>query len=101
MNNNKDNKPNEPTEQSDTKKYFWVAVVCFALGALFLGLSFTILGVYATFASMILELASVSFLNAQKKYNYFTACKVLRVVSYVVMGAGLAIVLGLIGFKLS
>lgn len=77
-----------------------MAVICFALGVLSFGLSFTALGVYALFASMILELAAISFLNGQKRYNYFFACKVLRVASYVVMLLGVAMVLGLIGYKL-
>jgi hypothetical protein len=99
--NVQNNQPPQDEQQSNTKKYFWIAVVCFALGILFFGLSFTILGTYALFGSMILELAAISFLNGQKRYNYFLACKILRIASYAVMLVGVAMVLGLIGYKLS
>jgi hypothetical protein len=97
MFNNQDNQ--QPTEQDDLKQHFWIALVCFILGAVALGLSFTVLGVYSLFASMILELCSVTFLNVQKKHNYFFFCKVLRVASYVVMLAAIGMVLGLIAYK--
>jgi hypothetical protein len=90
---------NDKNNQPQDKKYFWISLGCFAIGCVFFGLSFTILGSYATFASMILQLCAITFLNVQKKYYYFTACKVLRVASYVVMLLGAALILGLIIYK--
>jgi hypothetical protein len=92
---NGDSQNNQPQD----KKYFWISLVCFALGCVFLGLSFTVLGAYATFTSMIFELCAITFLNVQKKYGYFTACKVLRIASYVIMLLGVAIILGIIIIK--
>lgn len=88
--------------QSDgvaSMKCFWIAVGCCAVGAVLLGLTFTVLGVYALLASLICELAAVSFLNGQKKHGYFTLCKVVRVVSYAIMIAGVVIMVWIIGMK--
>lgn len=73
---------------------FYVAIGCFALGCVLLALSFFIkgAGVYLIISSMISELASVSFLNAQKRHGENTACKVIRILSYAVMVAGIIIV---------
>jgi hypothetical protein len=79
-----------------TKIYFWIAVACLAVGAVLFGVSFTGLGNYALFACMICQLASITFLNVQKKHNYFLACKVVRVASYAVMLAAAAIIFGAI-----
>lgn len=91
---------NGENDAPQNKNNFWIAVVCCALGGLFFGLSFTVMGVYALFSSMILELAAVSFLNAQKRHGYFLACKILRVVSYVIMAVGVGFVIGIIGMKM-
>ncbi len=84
----------QPTEVK-SKLCFYIALGCFIVGCVLFGVSFAAhgAGVYLILASMILELASVSFLNGQKKHGYFKLCTVLRIVSYVVMIAGLAVVL--------
>lgn len=73
---------------------FYVAIGCFVLGCILFALSFVIrgAGVYMLIASMISELAAVSFLNGQKKYGVNTACKVIRILSYVVMAAAIIVV---------
>lgn len=90
------------TQESDTqpteiksKLCFYIALGCFIAGCILFGISFAVngAGVYLILASMISELASVSFLNGQKKYGYFKFCTILRVASYVVMVAGLVVVL--------
>jgi hypothetical protein len=91
-NENDDNQPQD-------KKYFWIALLCFALGCVCFGLTFTVLSTYATFASMILQLCAITFLNVQKKHCYFTACKILRIASYAVMLLGVAVILGVIIIK--
>lgn len=90
-----DNGPNDV----GSMKCFWIAVGCCAVGAVLFGLTFTVLGVYALLASLICELASVSFLNGQKKYGYFTLCKIVRAVAYAVMIAGIAVMVWIIGMK--
>ena len=97
LNNDKDNKTQE-TEQTPQEKnflFFYIAIGCFAVGCLLFGLAFAIknAGTYMLFASMISQLACVTFLNAQKKKYHFLWVKILRVASYVVMGAALAIVI--------
>lgn len=94
-----ENADREAQGEASSKKCFWTAIGCCAAGAVFFGLMFTVLGVYALLASLICELASVSLLNGQKKYGYFNACKVLRVVSYVIMAAGVAVMVFIIGMK--
>ena len=86
------------TEENGGKKSFvclYVAIGCFALGCVLLALSFFIkgAGVYLIISSLISELASVSFLNGQKKHGVNTACKVIRILSYAVMVIGLIIVI--------
>lgn len=95
-NNNNQNQPQEEqTPQEKNYLFFYISIVCFAVGALLFGLAFAIknAGTYMLFASMISELASVTFLNAQKKKYDFKWIMVLRVASYVIMGAALVIVI--------
>jgi hypothetical protein len=101
MQENNNDKQNNDNGQESSKTYFWIAVASFVSGGVFLGLSFTVMGVYSLFASMIIELAAVSFLNAQKKRNYFFICKVIRVLSYAVMLVAFGLVVGLIAYKAS
>lgn len=103
-NNSKSNQPQTQEEQTPQEKnylFFYIAIGCFAVGALLLGLAFAIknAGTYMLFASMISELAAVTFLNAQKKKYNFKWIMVLRVASYAVMVAAIAIVL--IGMSLA
>lgn len=94
INNGKDPKE-EQQPLGDTKVYFWVAVGACAVGALLLGLAFIPqVGQYGVFSSMLCQLVCITFLNVQKKYKYFTACKILRVLSYVLLLAGAAIIGG-------
>ncbi len=87
---------NNDDGQGDGKRtHFYIALGAFAVGLIMFVLAFCIkgAGTYLLFGSMLCELAGVSFLNAQKKHDYFTACKALRVACYVVMCAALAVVL--------
>lgn len=90
--NNKHYKDEIPEEEkSPSKTYFWVAVAACALGAVMFGLVFVpAIGQYGAITSMICQLIALTFLNIQKKNcKYFTACKVVRVISYVIFIAGL------------
>jgi len=89
------NEVNEQTPQEKNYIFFFIAIGCFAVGALLFGLAFAIknAGTYMLFASMISELASVTFLNAQKKKYDFKWILIVRIASYVVMGAALVIVI--------
>lgn len=97
-NNGKNAQPQPQEEQTPQEKnylFFFISAGCFAVGALLLGLAFAIknAGTYLLYASMICELASVTFLNAQKRKYNFKWILALRVASYVIMGAGLVIVI--------
>lgn len=89
----------EQTPQEKNYLFFFISAGCFALGALSFILAFVLsiaikgIGTYLLFASMICELASVTFLNAQKRKYNFKWIMVLRVASYVIMGAALVIVI--------
>lgn len=93
----------QPAEESGKKNlvYFYIAIGCFALGCVLFGISFAIkgAGVYLLISSMISTLASVSFLNAQKKHGETAACRVIRFLSYVVMAA--ALIVFVIGMSVS
>lgn len=108
MNENELNEYENLPEPTGYKKWLclYCAIGCFAVGvilfALAIGLTFggiKNVGVYLIIASMMCELASVSFLNAQKRYATNKACTIFRVLSYIVMFAGLIFVL--VGMGLS
>ncbi len=84
----------------------YIAIGCFAAGVILFALAIGLtlggiknVGVYLIIASMMCELAAISFLNAQKRYATNKACTVIRVLSYAVMLAGLVFVL--VGMGLS
>ncbi|MDE6791357.1 MAG: hypothetical protein K2J61_06505 [Clostridia bacterium] len=86
----------EQTEENGGKSSlicFYIAIACFAVGCVLFGISFAIkgAGVYLLISSMISELASVTFLNAQKRHGENKACKIIRILSYVVMAAGIIV----------
>lgn len=111
MNGNNDGKENKNQEvlneenhtEEENKKsaaiYFYIALGCFILGCILFALAmvFTFAVVngtayYFIIATMISELASVSFLNAQKKKGGDGKLRsVFVILSYVVMGAALVI----------
>lgn len=93
---------NTPGENGKKNLLFlYIAIGCFAAGCVLLGISFAVkgAGVYMLIASMISELAAVSFLNAQKRNGENLACKIIRILSYVVMVA--AIIIVVIGMSVS
>lgn len=105
---NKDEAAAQPAEESKPEESgkkslicFYIAIGCFALGCVLFGISFAIkgAGVYLLISSMISSLASVSFLNAQKKYGENAACNVIRILSYLVMTA--ALIVFVIGMSVS
>lgn len=73
----------------------FVALGCLIVGVIIFILSFFIkgAGVYLIITSMIFALACASFLNGQKRKAYSNACKVLQILSYVLMIACVAVVL--------
>ncbi len=85
----------EQTPQEKNYLFFYISIGCFAFGVLAFILAFVIsgIGTYMLFASMIAELASVTFLNAQKKKYDLKWIMILRIASYIIMGVALVIVI--------
>ena len=96
--NNEDKNTEETTEEG--KKSFtllYVAMGCFAAACILFGLSFVIYGagVYMLIASMTCALAAMSFVNAQKRKAVNKLCKIVQILSYVIMfAAGAVFVIG-------
>lgn len=74
--------------------FFYVALIACALGAVAFGLAFTKLGIYSLICSVIFELASLAFCNAQKKANDFKAVKYVKIAAYVLLGIFIAFFIG-------
>lgn len=94
--NIQDNGGNEEKEQPAQEKiylFFIIAAVCCGIGALALLLAFLIpnAGVYMLVVCILCELASLAFLNNQKKRYNFKLCLIVRIVSYAVLLAALVI----------
>lgn len=93
-NNNVEEKT-EATAGEGAKNFtlLYVAIGCLAVSCITFALAFVIkyAGVYMLIASLICSLAAVSFLNAQKRKAYNKLCLVIRISSYVIMVAALAV----------
>ena len=63
-----DEQKNEPSKY-DKKTYVFIAIGLIAAGAVWLGLSFTKLGIYSLIASMLFEITAMTFINLQKNKN--------------------------------
>lgn len=83
----------------DGKLFFYVALCACVFGAVALGLAFTVLGIYALIASVLVEYGALAFLNAQKKRGNFTACKVIRIICYVIIALDAALLIGVTIYK--
>ncbi|MDE6691654.1 MAG: hypothetical protein K2K04_06755 [Clostridia bacterium] len=92
---NKDDKNTEETTVQGAKSFtlLYIAIGCFAAACILFALAFFIhgAGVYMLIASLTCSLAAVSFINGQKRKATNMLCKVLQILSYVVMFAALAV----------
>lgn len=85
----------QPIEENYTKKtYAYIAIALAALSAVALGLSFTALGIYSLIASILLALASLAFVNVQKRKNKFRNLIFIETAAYIVLAAAVAIFIG-------
>lgn len=86
----------EDTEEvkSTSKTYFYVAIALCVLAAVAFGLSFSFMGIYALIASLILELAALSFCVTQKKKNNFPALKFVFIAAYVLLALSALLFIG-------
>ena len=91
------NDENKDTEKT-TFTLLYVAIGCFAVAFILFALSIILplvnvngASVYLLIASMVTSLAAVSFINGQKRKATNKLCKIINVLSYVVMIAALAV----------
>ncbi|MDE6441276.1 MAG: hypothetical protein K2L12_00805 [Clostridia bacterium] len=83
----------QPVEYNG-KTYAYIAAGLICLAAVAIGLSFTVLGIYSLIASVLLSLASLSFVNIQKRKNNFARLKIITVCAYTVLCIGGVIFIG-------
>ena len=97
---NEENKNTEETSAEGEKnfKLLYVAIGCFAVAFILFALSIILplvnvngASVYLLIASMVTSLAAVSFINGQKRKATSKLCKIINVLSYVVMIAAVAV----------
>lgn len=88
----KKNKPqteqvcNEENAKNSTRVDFFIAIGLIVAAAIALGCTFIpSIGVYMLIASVLLELAALSFISTQKKKNNFMAVFYVTVVAYVLL----------------
>lgn len=85
MNDNNQKKDGESKlkEQYTGKTYAYIGLGLMAGAALFFGLSFTIMGIYSLLSSILLNLASITFINLQKKKYDFKWLVYIKVAAYI------------------
>lgn len=83
-----------PRENYTKKTYAYVAVGLIIACAVFLGLIFTVLGIYSLIASILFAIGAVAFSNVQKKKNNFPNLKIIMIFSYIFLGISLAVFAG-------
>ena len=74
--------------------YALIAIGLIVLGGVALGVSFTPLGIYALIASMLFEIAAMTFVNLQKRKKDFKWLLYVRIAAYVVFAAALIVFVG-------
>ena len=90
---NKNEQNNEPAKYQK-KTYVFIAIGLIAAGAVALGLSFTKLGIYSLIASMLFEIAGITFVNLQQKKNDLTWLLYVKIVAYALFVAALLLFAG-------
>ncbi len=90
-----DGKNNADTQKNSTRVYFFVALGALIAAAAAFGCSFIPnVGIYLLIVSVLLELASLSFLSVQKKKNNFNGVFALTVAAYILLGLSIALFVG-------
>ena len=78
-------------EKYEGKTYAFIAIGLIAVGAVWLGVSFTKLGIYALIASICLEFAAMTLVNLQKRKYDFSWLKYIKLAAYIVFSAAIAV----------
>ena len=85
---------NNDNENNNNKTYAYIAIGLIIVGAIAFGVSFTKMGIYALSASMICEIAAITFVNLQEKKNKLNWLIYLKVAAYAVFIAALLVFVG-------
>ena len=85
---------NRPPENNENKLFVIISIAFILAGALALGLSFTVLGIYALIACMLLEITSITLVNFQKKTNDSKWLLYIKIAAYALLVAALVIFIG-------
>ena len=91
MNEENKNERNNDPENGGGKLLVFIAIGLIALGAVALGLYFTVLGIYALVTSLVLEFAAMICTNIQKRRNDLKWLKFVNLAAYAVFFAAVAV----------
>ena len=78
---------NLPQQPYGGKTYAYIAVGCIIAAFATFGLIFTVIGIYALIASVLLSLAALAGTNIQKKKNAFKSLTVIKIFAYIALAA--------------
>lgn len=90
----RENKQDLQTEEYKGRAYAYTAAGLTAGGAISFGLSFTVLGIYALIAAVLLALGALSFARLQKKKNNFKRLILIVIAAYAVLAVSAAFFTG-------
>ena len=94
MNEENKNTQNNGPENNNEKLFAFVAIGLTVAGAVAFGLSFTVLGIYALIASLLLEIGAMTFVNVQKKKKDFKWLLYVKIAAYVLFFAAVLVFVG-------
>lgn len=80
--------------KSDTKVYFYIALIFTVIGGICLPLYLTPLGIYALIAGGLCELCALALIEKQKKVNHFKGIKIVKLITYCILAVILLIFIG-------
>lgn len=95
----KQNNPNENNEYTG-KLYAYISIGLDAVCVVFLGLMFSVLGIYALIGAILSALASLAFANAQKRKNAFKGLKIIIIVGNLFFAVSIGVFIGGICWQL-
>ena len=81
-------------ENGGNKTNAYIAIGLAVAGAVALGVSFAGLGIYALIASMLFEIASMTFINLQKRKQDFKWLLYIKIATYAIFIASLLVFAG-------
>lgn len=90
----KDNENKNGEQPYTGRTYAYIAAGLVGAAAVFLGLAFTVLGIYSLIGAVLCCLASLAFTNVQKRKNNFNRLTIINICAYAVLGITAAFFVG-------